>query len=286
MSKRSDEFFTYPENFFDEDIPNGVISPSGYNTYKRCPRQYEYSYVRGIVQPPGFTMVRGTAIHKGAEVTHKHTIQTGKPLELEAAKQAVSDTWEEEKQTIESWEDGDGNKVDPGHIKDSAITGFTVYYRDAVPLIKPVAAEEPFAVKIGTVPVRGVIDLIDSVRGDYSIGDDPDKPPPDIEVVSDLKTTSKLWAEQKIQYEPQLTFYAIVKDTRNTRIDFLLDQKKGAKYVAVRTERTNHEKRLLVEDLEEAVANIKAGVFPRCDPTSWACTPKFCGYYHRCRGAK
>jgi hypothetical protein len=287
MPKKSEDFFPYPEgNFFDEGIPKGVISPSGFNTYRRCPRQYEYAYVLGIINPPAFTMARGTALHKGAEVVHKHTIETGNLMELSEAQQAVVDCWEEAIEEVEDWKDKDGNEIQPGSIKDSAIKSFYVYYTQAVPLITPIAAEKPFAMKIGTVPVRGVIDLIDSVQGEYSLGDNPDAPPPKIEVVSDLKTTTKLWPSQKLEQEPQLTFYAIVENTRNVRVDFLLDQKKGAKYVASRTTRTNNDKRVLVEDLEEVVHLIKQGVFPRCDPTSWACTPKFCGYYDRCRGPK
>jgi len=231
-------------------------------------------------------MARGTALHTGAEVVHKHTIETGNLMDLPEAQQAVADSWESEAEEIEDWKDKDGNPIDPGHIKDSALKSFYVYYTQAVPLINPLAAEKPFAMKIGTVPTRGVIDLIDSVPGEYSLGDDPEAPPPRIEVVSDLKTTAKVWAAQKIEQEPQMTFYAIVENTRNVRIDFLIDQKKGPKYVAVKAPRTNNDKRLLVEDLEEAVHNIKKGIFPRCDPTGWNCTPRFCGYYNRCRGPK
>jgi hypothetical protein len=107
-----------------------------------------------------------------------------------------------------------------------------------------------------------------------------------VEVVSDLKTTTKLWAQQKLDQEPQLTFYAMVEDTDRVRIDFLLDQKSGCKYAPKRATRDSHIKNILVEDVEEAAFLMKKGYFPRCDPTSWACTEKFCGYYKECRGPK
>jgi hypothetical protein len=234
-----------------------------------------------MVRPPAIAMVKGTAIHRGAEVVHRNTIEHGTPLGLEAATEAVVDAFDAEEGSVE-----DATKEEKGFIKDAAIRNFQIYYQDAVPCISPVAAEKPFALKIGTVPFRGVIDLIDRIPGEYELEDDPDQPPPKVEVVSDLKTTTKLWAQQKLDQEPQLTFYAIAEDTDRVRVDFLLDQKSGCKYAPKRAIRDNHIKKILVEDVEEAAFFMKKGYFPRCDPTSWACTEKFCGYYKDCRGPK
>jgi hypothetical protein len=66
----------------------------------------------------------------------------------------------------------------------------------------------------------------------------------------------------------------------------LLDQKSGTRYKPLKSFRDANDKRILVEDLEEVVFLIKQGQFPRCDPTGWACTPKFCGYYEKCRGPR
>jgi hypothetical protein len=279
MTVEDERVFNYPENFFDEGIPKGVISPSGMSTYQKCPRQYEYSYVKGLIQPPGIARLKGSSIHKGAEKVHKHTIAHGQPCSLEEAVQVVSERFDEEKEGIENWEEST-----PGQVKDHVIAGFNAYYRQAIPVIKPVAVEKTFAIKVGAVPVRGVIDLIDRIRGDYTLDDDPDQPPPLIEVVADLKTTSKMWSEQQLEKEHQLTFYAIAENTDRVRVDFLLDQKSGSKYVPKRALRTSIEKKYLIEDLEEVVAAIKLGVFPRCNPAAWNCTPKWCGYYKQCRG--
>ena len=276
--------FPYPDkDFFDDGIPKGVLSPSGFGTYRRCPRQFEYSYVQGIISPPGISMVKGKAIHKGAEVVHQHTIDHQKPMPLEEATQRVSDYFDDEKKDVEDWED-----TTAGDVKDNTLANFNAYYIAAVPLIRPVAVEKPFAQRIGTVPMRGVMDLIDTAPGEYSIGDDPEQPPPAVEVVSDLKTARAKWSEDKVNRHPQLTIYAIVEDTEFVRVDLLLDQKRGCKYSPLRALRDVNEKRVLVEDVEEVVYLIKKGFFPRCDPvlTSWVCTPRFCGYYARCRGPR
>jgi hypothetical protein len=273
--------FEYPPDFLDAGLPKGVISPSQFGMYKRCPRQYEYAYVKGIRRPPGISMLKGTAIHKGAEVVHKHTIATGQRLSMEAAVQEVADEFEDGLENVEK-----DPEVNVGEVKDRTLANFRIYYVQAVPLIRPVAAEETFAIKIGTVPMRGVIDLIDHVPGDVVLGvDDPDSPPL-VEVVSDLKTTTKKWTDQMVNHSVQMTIYSLVKKTPFVRVDLLIDQKSGTKYLPIRATRSNREKQIIVEDVEEMAMLVKKGVFPRCLPDSWVCTQRFCGYYAECRGPK
>lgn len=269
--------FTYPPDFMDPDLPSGVMSPSQFDTYRKCPRRYEYRHVLKLISPPGIAMIKGTAVHRGAEVTHKKTIETGTPMGLAEAAQAVSDSFDQKTAEIEDWED-----ENPGLIKDKALAAFQVYYYEAVPHIKPVKVEHTFAKKIGTVPFRGIIDLIDSVKEEAFIEGEQ----PLVEVVSDLKVTSMRWPEQRVRQSTQLTFYAYVINTYRVRYDFILEQKSGIKYDKNRSVRTAHDFKLLVEDVEEVADLIKKGIFPRCDGTNWHCTPKFCGYYERCRGPK
>jgi len=269
--------FHYPPDFMDPDLPTGVMSPSQFDTYRKCPKRYEYRHVHKIISPPGVAMIKGTAVHRGAEVTHKKTIETGTPMGLVEATQAVSDSFDQKKSDIENWED-----ENPDLIKDKALKAFTVYYREAVPLITPVKVEHTFAAKIGTVPFRGVIDLVDQVKEDAFV----DGVQPTVEVVSDLKVTGTRWPEQRVRQSAQLTFYAYVEKTFRVRYDFILEQKSGIKYDKNKSVRTAHDFKLLVEDVEETADMIKKGIFPRCDGTNWWCTPKFCGYYERCRGPK
>ena len=282
--------FIYPvseDQFVDEGLPRKVFSNSQFNTYRKCPRQYMYAYIKEIVKPPGIAMVKGNSIHAGAEVVHVHTIETGNLMSLGEASQHVAEIFDKNSKRIEDWTI-DGEEVKPDFIKERIISNFQVYYEKAVPKIKPVAAEKTFAVKVGTVPVIGVIDLIDAVPGEHTLDDDPEKPAPDIEVVSDLKTTQRMWPEVQIRASSQITLYTMVERTHYGRYDFLLDHKSGTKYKPMKTVRTITDKRILVEDMEQVVDLIKKGNFPRCDPTltNWVCTPKWCGYYDLCKGPK
>jgi hypothetical protein len=136
------------------------------------------------------------------------------------------------------------------------------------------------------VPVLGIIDLVDSVKNpDMSLENDPENPQM-VEVVSDLKTVKRLWPAGRIENEPQLTFYAIAENTDRVRIDFLAALKTGTKYTPVTSKRGRQDKMVLLEDVAEVSKNIKAGIFPRCAPTGWHCSPTFCGYFTRCRGKR
>ena len=278
-----DKSLVIPANFGDPGLPHReTFSASQFGMYKRCPRQYEYRYVMGEKQKPGIAMSKGKAVHKGAEVTHESTIKTGKPLPKEEAVEAVANEFDKDIQNIELTEEDN-----PGKLKDATIHNFKIYYDQAVPIVRPVDVERGFAVKFGTVPVVGFIDLVDEVMVERTEEEDaPGEGPLVIEVVADLKLTGKKWAAQKLRHEPQLTFYAHVVGTPNVRIDFLLDLKSGTRYVQERSLRNTNDVRLLVEDLEESVDDIKKGRFPRCDPTTWVCSDRFCGFYEKCRGPK
>ena len=96
--------FEYPPNFMDDALPKGVISPSQFDMFRRCPRQYMYRYIEDRVMPPAVAMIKGTAVHHGAEVTHRHTIENGEPLGIEEAEQEVADVYEKRSEDIEDWQ--------------------------------------------------------------------------------------------------------------------------------------------------------------------------------------
>lgn len=269
-----------PEGFEDFDLPNnGYFSHSQYGMYKRCPRQFEYRYINDLRQPPGIAMTQGSAIHVGAEKTHKHTIEHGNPMGLQEAETHVADTFERLGGYIEDW--GESKK---GYVKDLTLHHFRVYYTQAIPVVRPKAVEEAFAVKIGGIPIVGFIDLIDEVMIDTVPISKSDNKVCMTEVVTDLKFTGRKWPPVKLQRDTQLTLYALVKGIPRVRIDFLLNQKTGTRYVQERSTRTPLDVKNFEEDLVEAVSLIKQGVFPRCSPTEWCCTPKFCGYFQQCQG--
>lgn len=277
--------FPYPENFFDDDLPKGVLSPSGINSYLICPKRFYHSYILGIRKPPGIAAAKGKALHFGAEITHKHTLEHGIPMELEEATDLVAQQFDIEVEDIDE-ADKNNEEMPVGQVKDRTLYNFKVLHTVALPLMNPIAVEKPVAFFVGSVPVRGIIDLIDLQPEERDTDTHPDSPDTLVRVVADLKTTKKKWTDQQVQFTPQFTLYAIAENTKHVRADLLVDGKKSCKYTAMRAVRSDNEKRIITEDVEEVASNIKKGIFPRCDPTSWVCITKWCGYYADCRGPK
>lgn len=265
MSKR--HLPVLPPDFVDPKLPRGTFSASQYNTYKKCPKAYEFSYVEGIKIPPSGILLSGTSVHHGVEQAHVHVIEKGTAPVLDDVKSSISDYFEAEKETVGEWEEG----YDAGSTKDKVLRGYEVYHRQALPKVKPVAAEQAFVKRIGTVPMVGFIDLIDA-------------PKPGEMVVADLKTGKASWSQADLDKDVQFSIYSIVTGIRDVRLDNLVFKKAGPDFSQKYSTQTDQGLRNVVEDVEETADLIKRGVFPKTSIDHWSCNPKWCGYWSQCRG--
>lgn len=265
-----------PPDFEDPKLPRKVFSPSQYGLYKKCGRAYEFRYPQGIDARPRGAMFKGTTIHKGAEFALQHVIDTKTLPPLEAARAVVADSFEAGKETVERWDEGET----VGSAKDTTIRGYTAYHLQALAKMHPEKVEEPFAVKIGTVPVIGYIDLIDRQKEFEDAGD------PGRRLVADLKYSSAAWSQADVDSDPQFTVYSIATNLDEVRVDNLVEYKAGPALKQRWARRDAVAKEVLIEDYEQVADFIKRGIFPMAPVDSWQCTEKWCGYWSRCRGRK
>jgi len=285
MEKQT-SFFPIPhEDFLDDDLPKGYLSPSQVNLYWLCPRAYYYRYILEKKGPPSINMARGSTIHKTVELSLLRKKETGEPMPLPEACDLLSDVFDAETEKVEGL-----SKADRGYLKDKTKDMFEVYDKKAIPDITPLAVEKKFAITLGKTPVCGIIDLIDEVPGDFEAGDytldemkDPDNPPR-VKIVCDLKTTTKLWSAQMLRHHAQFTVYSIAENNYRVRADFLIEAKKATRYESKRTLRTEKDRTQVIDDFQEIRDLIAQGIFPRTDPTSWKCSENYCEHYGYCRG--
>lgn len=265
----------FPDNFVDPKLPKGTFSHSQYSHWRKCGKSYEFRYVQGLEAPASANMFRGTAVHAGAEAAHRHMIEHKTLPALEDMRSKVSDAFDAGQEQVADW---DGEK--PGTVKDLAIKLYEKYHTENLPQLRPVAAEEGFAVKVGTVPMTGYIDLVERSAG---FGKPTDEDPL---VIADLKTSSSKWSAMEVEKDTQLTLYSIVKKTPLVRIDNLVTLKSGPAFHRFESKRDASRQRVLQEDLEETAEFIRQGVFPKTAIDSWACSSKWCAYWQQCRGRK
>ncbi len=281
------------------DLPRGYLSMSQIGMYLRCPRMYEFRYIKGLISPPGIAMVMGTAIHHAVELTHQSTIDTGTPLPIEAGKDLFSDKWdgmstELEIKTAPTDKDADIN------TKDVGVRLLSLYHKNVVPTITPVAVEEKVEFKLGDVPMMGYIDLIDrgpprsrtSVPCVCDTVDKRTKCPKSLLcnldahdiTVADTKVVRMKKSQAQADNDMQLTAYARAKGTNKVRFDALVKSAKNPRIEQVTATRTAQELAWLDQVAKGVAEGITKGSFPVCPTDSWCCNARFCGYWSRCRG--
>lgn len=177
------------------------ISFSQVSTFMRCPKQYYYSYVEKLKQPPAFALNFGKAIHKGIEVNYAQKIETHKDLHIDEIKDAYN---EEMKASKDILEDDATDHEDIKKWKED----YTGYYKQGFEMLdmyheqigkktQPIIAEGKFEIpNEGGRNLLGYIDLVD-----------------DKNIVVDSKTAGSKYTQAKANNDLQLSayFYALKK---------------------------------------------------------------------------
>jgi hypothetical protein len=203
--------------------------------------------------------------------------------------------WQNRLNEIENWED-----KDPGAMKDVGIALVRLYNNTLAPAVRPQVGkdgirgiEQKFEIKVGGVPMLGYIDLIDT-NADVSFSKEElarlqaegNTVPKELRtVVTDFKFKAKSMAQSIVEGSLQMTMYSLATGIYAIRYDQLLKLKKP-KITRVTAMRTPQDHAWLSQVVQSVATSITKGSFPPCDPTNWVCSPKWCGYWHMCRGKK
>jgi hypothetical protein len=290
----ADEAFDEPPSRIA--LPKAYLSISQVNMYLRCPKQYEFRYVQDHKRPPAVPMALGSSGHVALETTHHHIVDHDVPAPTEQLLDCFSDKWTELSALIEDWE---GEK--PGLVKDKGVALVRMYNERYAPAVKPQANEQKqdrgiekkFEITVAGVPMLGYIDLIDT-NSPLAFSEEElelmrksgQTVPEELRsAVVDFKFKGKSMAQTEVDGSLQMTLYSLATGIYAIRFEQLLKTKTPTikRATAVRTKADHLWLQRIVRDVAEAITK---GVFPPCDPTSWACSPKWCGYWHMCRGKK
>jgi len=118
-----------------------------------------------------------------------------------------------------------------------------------------------------------VVGFVDLINHDEETGED---------IVTDHKVVGKSKSQNETDADLQLTVYSHVHAIPVVQFTSFVKSKKP-KISIVRSTRTKWDG-LWAEKVFEGVAKgISAGYFPPCDPSSWTCTKKWCGFGDHCR---
>lgn len=246
------------------------INFSSISTFLRCPKQYEFRYVMGLKEPPKISLLEGSAHHAALEMNNKHKQARGFDLTASTVTEKFVEELRGRVAEVErlDWEDESEDK-----LTERGKLWHYEYMKRLAPGISPDIVEERFEKEVKLagkdVLISGVVDLGYSRK------------------VSDYKTTSPYGFQTRkkgIDHDLQLSFYAWA--TGRKVVENICFVKKATPEVGVlEATRGRQDVVWALKVAEQVIRAVETGVFPMCDPSGWQCSPSWCGFYSRCRGA-
>jgi hypothetical protein len=244
--------------------------------FERCGQQYNFRYIQGLRLPPGVAAIRGTSVHKGAEMNYHQKMNTHVDLPPSQVVEIAAATFDEKVKNegvfLNDEEQSIGEASVVGAAKDTTVSLAHMMAVESLPKFQPAEVEvtQQILIPDGSHDLLGRIDLID-----------------EREFIVDFKTSAKTKNQADIDTDAQFTFYALTyraakgKDPRGTIIENLVSTK-VPKAVSFSTSRTNDDYQVLINRINRMLFALKAGVFMPAAPGSWVCSRKFCGFYRVC----
>ncbi len=250
-------------------------SVSQIEMYAKCPRQYEYRYMRGMIRPPGFALLVGSGVHTGCEVAMKSKALTGNNLRTADVVDAAVNGYDERTADGGVCDDPGDGTVDSNRDRVAAFASYwaAAVQPDYVPA-GPEAVECRFNISITpALDFVGVIDLMTHAGR-----------------LVDWKTGTKALTETDADTSLQLTAYSAAyrringADPLSVAFEQVVERKnETARVHQIGRRRTTEDYQGLLQRIDLVAKAKQAGIFPPCSPSSWHCQPRWCGYARQCR---
>lgn len=248
------------------------LSPTQISMFLRCPKQWEFRYVKGIKIPPSGAMVLGSAYHEGLAERFRYVIANDEqPLSFVAidafdtaferirGEHLVKD--EEENLPFDDiqWEQ------DPGELKDIGVELLQAYEKTLASNIHPVSVEQKEIMPVGDVPIHLITDLTTKTK------------------TIDHKVKKRQFSEDDLRQSLQGTIYYMAT---GKPLEFHVALKTKVPTILIqRTSRNVADESFCYKQIRRIWQVIQAGIFPPNDQ-GWHCNEKWCGYWHLCKESK
>jgi hypothetical protein len=212
-------------------------------------------------------MVQSRVWHETLEKNYRQKIHSDTDLPLSDMQDYFATRYDEVLNNEEVLFEENEN---PAKLKDQGVSIVAAHHKIIAPKVRPIIVEEEFCISLGNefpFELKGIWDLIEA---DGTIVDNKaySRTPNQDEIDKDLQFTvySLGYRASKKQIEKNLRMDAIIKT-------------KQPKAVQIHTSRTNEDCRWLLNLIEKVALAII--FYP--NPNGWHCSPRFCGYWERCR---
>ncbi len=255
------------------------ISVSNLNTYLRCPKQYEYRYVRRIpVEHRSAALAFGSAIHEALAAYYKSLKLSKMIISVERLLDGFRTAWglqQRGKLPVLFTE-----KEPADALTDKGIAMLKCFYENVEIPFEVVEVETPFIIELydeetGEV-LPNLVGVFDAVVRDKD----------GTHRILEHKTGARRWSEDKLRFDPQITVYHVAAPmmgfgNANVDIQLLLKTKKPG-FEVYSPERTATDKTEFVDMAIGIQSAVQAGAFYR--RRDWWCNS--CDFVGHCGGCQ
>jgi len=252
------------------------LSATQLDMFSRCPEAYRRRYIEGEIIPPGFAMLRGTGVHRGAETNFKQKIESHEDLPVDDIVSAAAEGFESAVAggyTLEVADEGRNVKDVIGENLDAVVDMATCHATEQAPDYQPVTCEQWVRIELPkhSHDLVGIIDLTD-----------------DENRVVDFKTSGRKKSQSDADHSTQLTIYAAAhkretgEDASEVRLDTIVKTKTKTSRDVVSSTRGPVDFTALANRLNVITSAIQAGNFAPAMPGAWWCGSRWCGYWATC----
>lgn len=246
------------------------LSPTQISCFLRCPKQWEFRYLKGLKIPPSGAMVLGSSYHEGLAAGFQYILKTQEQPPQDLLFDTFDTSFERIKLEHLVKDEDDDLEFDeilwdeePDKLKDTGIELLEAYRERIMPAITPVTVEDRIEIQIDGVNMVMITDLVTARN------------------VIDHKVKSRRFPEDELKRDVQATAYSM---SLAKPFEFHVALKNNNPEVIIqKAERTERDKAFFIEQVTKVWKAIQAGIFfPNTQ--GWWCSERWCGYYQICRG--
>ena len=240
---------------------------SGANMYLHCGMQYKFRYVDKIKDPPKIVLIEGSSHHKALEENNKLKKSKGRDLTANTMTDIFMGDFRSRVKDTHGRLDWEGEKENKIYARAKIL--HKDYRQKIAPVIRPLGIEKPLekTFKIGgdKLTYFGTTDLETK------------------DFVYDYKTSRRSKSQEEVDGMLQLSLYSYALS--KVKVGVIQLVKAGTPYVGmILSRRTKGQILWALSVFRSAALGIQAKRWHLADPSSWKCSPTYCGYWSICRG--
>lgn len=250
------------------ELPKAYLSASAIDTYLICPQRWKLKYLDGLKSlAVPVSIIEGKTMHSSLEFNNRHKAKTEEDLPKEQVVEHFHDTWSDTSQAVTEW---DQENTDGVHKRgEKFLNSFMSRYAKNFIPANDDAVEMKVEGEIAGQQMLGYVDLM-SVDKKH------------VKTIVDYKVVGRAKRDVDVKQGLQTGIYSLLTGVQNAEFVCFVKTKE-TKIVRVRGNVTPRAQEKVANVVKGVTDAIKKGSFPYADPTSWACSSRYCGLWVYCK---